>query len=221
MSAVGEFERQLENLIAKRCPDHAGLEPEAFRRRLEALRQVAADLPESDPDFERGRFPFAIVVGRDLFGPEASIGLVERRGRAAATTMLDADDFEQFLPIEPIGLPEGSAYLVVDVSTGSDTLNVTPDDALETIERQGRSPLTLDEGIALVTQFPEAVASNGGFSLPGSRRGDRRVTALWISRGRPKLGWCWAGNPHTWLGSASCGERIGALIAAGRTGGPR
>lgn len=221
MSAVGEFERQLENLIAKRYPDHAGLEPEAFRRRLEPLREVAAKLPESDPDFERGRFPFAIVVGRDLVGPEASIGLVERRGKAAAATMLDADDFEQFLPIEPIGLPEGFAYLVVDVSTGSDTLNVTPDDALETIERQGRSPLTLDEGIALVTQFPEAVASNGGFSLPGSRRGDRRVTALWISHGRPKLGWCWAGNPHTWLGSASCGERIGALIEAGRTGGPR
>ena len=149
-----------------------------------------------------------IVVSRELVAPEASIGLVERGGKAA-TTMLDADDFERFRPIERISLPEGSAYLVVNVSTGRDTLNVTPDDALATIERQGRSPLTLDEGIALVTQFPDAVAKNGGFSLPGSRRGDRRVAALWISNGRPKLGWCWAGNPHTWLGSASCEQRIG------------
>jgi hypothetical protein len=23
------------------------------------------------------------------------------------------------------------------------------------------------------------------------------------------LGWCWDGNPHTWLGSASCKTRIG------------
>ena len=88
--------------------------------------------------------------------------------------------------------------------------NVTPDDASKGSSGTVCSPLTLDEGIALVTQFPEAVDKNGGFSLPGSRRGDRRVTALWISKGRPKLGWCWAGNPHTWLGSASCGHRIGA-----------
>ena len=215
MSAVSEFERQLGNLIAKRYPDAAGLEPAAFRQRVEPLRDIAAGLPESDPDLEQGRLPFVIVVSRELVGPETAIGLVKRRGKAAATTMLDADDFERFRPIEGISPPAGSAYLVVNVSTGRDTLNVTPDDALEAIERQGRSPLTLDEGIALVTQFPEAVAKNGGFSLPGSRRGDRRVTALWISKGRPKLGWCWAGNPHTWLGSASCGQRMGARVGAG------
>ncbi len=208
MSAVSELERQLENLIAKRYPDAAGLEPAAFRRQVEPLQEVAARLPVSEPDLEQESFPFVIVVSRELVGSEASIGLVERHGKTAAT-MLDGDDFERFRPIERISLPEGSAYLVVNVSTGRDMLNVTPDDALETIERQGRSPLTLDEGIALVTQFPEAVAKNGGFSLPGSRRGDRRVTALWISKGRPKLGWCWAGNPHTWLGSASCAQRIG------------
>ena len=43
--------------------------------------------------------------------------------------------------------------------------------------------------------------------LAGSRCGDRRVPALWISEGAPKLGWCWAGNPHTWLGTASAGSR--------------
>ncbi|MFE9203891.1 DUF5701 family protein [Micromonospora sp. NPDC007230] len=24
-----------------------------------------------------------------------------------------------------------------------------------------------------------------------------------MSQGAPKLGWCWYGNPHTWLGSAT------------------
>jgi hypothetical protein len=63
--------------------------------------------------------------------------------------------------------------------------------------------------IALVTHFREAVATNVGLSLAGSRCGDRRVCALWISKGAPKLGWCWAGNPHTWLGIASCAGRAG------------
>jgi hypothetical protein len=90
-----------------------------------------------------------------------------------------------------------------------------PNDALERIDATDRSPLTIDEGIALITQHPGAVARNGGFSLPGSRCGDRRVCALWISEGRPKLGRCWAGNPHTWLRTASYAGRIGIPIPGG------
>jgi hypothetical protein len=108
-----------------------------------------------------------------------------------------------------VTLPGGLAYLIADIETGADTRNVAPDAALEIITERQRSPLTLDEGIALLTHYPEAVARNAGFSLLGSRCGDRRVTAMWITRGRPKLGWCWAGNPHTWLGSASCAGRLG------------
>ena len=44
--------------------------------------------------------------------------------------------------------------------------------------------------------------------LSGSRRGDRRVPAMWISAKAPKLGWCWDGNPHDWLGVASAGSRL-------------
>jgi hypothetical protein len=46
---------------------------------------------------------------------------------------------------------------------------------------------------------------------------DARTPALWISNGTgrdgrerrdaPKVGWCWAGNRHTWLGFASAARR--------------
>src|SRR5215211_1153679 len=123
--------------------------------------------------------------------------------------------FGGFEPLDEVTLPDGAAYLMVDLETGADTRNVTPDAALETINRRGRSPLTVDEGVALLTHHPEAVARNAGFSLLGSRCGDRRVTAMWISKGHPKLGWCWAGNPHTWLGSASCAGRLESRWAQG------
>lgn len=122
---------------------------------------------------------------------------------------MDADEMETFKPIDGIELPKGRAYLAIDVDTGKETLNITPNDAIKMIVHENRSPLTLEEGIALVTHYPDILMKNNGFSLLGSRCGDRRVTALWISEGKPKLGWCWAGNPHTWLGSASCGERVG------------
>ncbi len=71
-----------------------------------------------------------------------------------------------------------------------------------------RWPLTIDGGMAIVTLAWEFLQKNHCFSLLASRCGDCRVPALWLSDGRPRLGWCWDGNPHTWLGSASCAKRV-------------
>jgi Family of unknown function (DUF5701) len=133
---------------------------------------------------------------------------VDRAAPRPANSMLDDEELEDFQPIDGLEIPDGD-YELAGVDTGMDLRNVTPDDALALILDSGRSPLTVEEGIALIARHPEAAAPNAGFSLLGSRCGDKRVTAIWISKGAPKLGWCWAGNPHTWLGSASCAKRIG------------
>jgi hypothetical protein len=135
--------------------------------------------------------------------------LVELGGKRGFSEM-EPSDLDRFRPIDGITIPAGAAYLAVDLDTGPGTLDITPDDALQLLTRQHRSPLTLAEGVAHVTHYPELLKTQNCFSLLGSRCGDRRVTAMWISGGRPRLGWCWAGNPHTWLGSASCGSRVGA-----------
>ena len=154
-----------------------------------------------------GRIASVRVPAREALSAGDAIRRVEREGKRALT-MLDDEELARFVPIEGIEIPDGPAYRLVDVDTGHATRNVTPDDALASIRAAGRSPLTLEEGIAVVTHHPEAIAPNDGWSLLGSRCGDRRVCALWISKRAPKLGWCWAGNPHTWLGSASCAERV-------------
>ena len=74
---------------------------------------------------------------------------------------------------------------------------------------RGRSPLTLEEGLAVVTHHPGILREQTCFEMLGSRCGDKRVTGLWVSAKRPRLGWCWGGNPHTWLGMASCAGRLG------------
>jgi hypothetical protein len=200
-----EFDRQVGNLLGKGYPELAGLDRETFRRRLAPLRER---LPEpSDRDAATG-IPFVVVVA-GLVAPERAMATVELAGRRGYTEMAP-DDLARFAPMAGLELPGGWAYLAVDVDTGRGTLNVTPDAALEAIARAGRSPLTIDEGIALLVHRPEVLRSMNCFSILGSRGGDRRVPAMWVSRGRPRLGWCWAGNPHSWLGSASCGRRIGA-----------
>ena len=152
------------------------------------------------------RIPRVGVVRLDPQRRAEAIAAAALGGKQGFTTM-EPDDLALFAPIEGVDVPPGD-YVLEDVDTGSDTLNVTPDDALPRIAAEGRSPLTLDEGLALVAQFPEVLRTHNAFSLLGSRCGDRRVTAIWVSKGAPRLGWCWAGNPHTWLGAGSAATRL-------------
>jgi hypothetical protein len=153
------------------------------------------------------RIPSVVVAPLE---PVHAMSLVGSSGRHGFTTM-DADDLARFTPVVEVPPARYEArYTLVDVDTGHDLLNVTPDEAYEVLAAANRSPLTIEEGIALILQHPDVLRTHNAFSLLGSRCGDRRVPALWLSKGRPRLGWCWAGNPHTWLGSASCATRIGA-----------
>lgn len=104
-------------------------------------------------------------------------------------------------------------------------LGWTPTDAHAELGRRGRTPLTVSEGVSWLLQQPEALEPGKCFMCIGSRKRtvagklDARTPALWISggtgrdgrerRGAPKVGWCWAGNHHTWLGFASTAGRIG------------
>jgi hypothetical protein len=194
-----EFTRQVATLAAFVPPGFAAL--------VEPLREHAVARPLGEA------IPFVLTPSAALMPVADAIVRVERRGRAGFSVM-DAEDLARFTPIEGVAVPDGPAHLALGVDLGFATRNVCPNDALPAISSEGRSVLTLEEGVALVTHFPEAVATNAGFSLVGSRCGDKRVAALWISKGAPKLGWCWAGNPHTWLGSASCEGRAGAQAPA-------
>ncbi|HET6999205.1 MAG TPA: DUF5701 family protein [Solirubrobacterales bacterium] len=187
----------------------------SFDEQLAALseRGVAGDGPAFRAALESARPSETqersmLAWSRDLLPVADAAARIERGGKPVVLGQLEPADLETFLPIEPVEVPDAPAYLAIDVDLGAGSRNVRPEDALKEILAAGRSPLTLDEGIALMLQQPEVIARNWGFSLAGSRRGDQRVPALWISEGRPKLGWCWDRNPHTWLGTASCAGRI-------------
>jgi uncharacterized protein DUF5701 len=113
-----------------------------------------------------------------------------------------------YTPIVEIEIPDARSYVLHDIVLGREFFDVAPEDALPRILERGRSPLTIEEGIAVLTQSPDVLKTENAFSLLGSRRGDRRVPALWLSGGTPRLGWCWAGAPHSWLGAASCRARV-------------
>ncbi len=200
-----EFDRQIDNLIHKGYAKIARLSTSDWVKRVEPLKERIADIPKKA---KVDRIPFVIVVKQDCLPADKAITLVELKGKSGFTEM-EPGDIRGFEPLKGITIPGGMAYLLVDIDTGKATLDVTPEDALRRIKRAKRTPLTIDEGVALVTHYPEILKTKNCFYMLGSRGDDRRVTALWISSGRPRLGWCWAGNPHSWLGSASGAMRLG------------
>ena len=202
-----DLEAQIDRLVELGYPALAGIDEPAFRAMLSPLCEVATGL-----DMEQRR-PL-LVITRDLIAPEASVALLRLvGGKKPGIVDRNHDDLSTFQPLEMLQVPPGAAYLLLDVERGEEFCGVRPEEALPQIVARGRTPLTIDEGIALVTQRPELLEKNKCFMLSGSRRADRRVPALWISERAPKLGWCWDGNPHSWLGVASAADRVGSQIS--------
>ena len=120
-----------------------------------------------------------------------------------------ADELAGFGPIPEVEVPDAPAYLLLDVRSGRDTLGVRPSEAQPGILAAGRTPLTIDEGVALVTQRPDVFTEHHAFQALASRAANKRVPSFWMSKGAPRLGWCWWNNPHSWLGAASAAGRRG------------
>lgn len=215
-AAVTELHRQTDRLVELGYPRLAGISAAELRHLvapLEAGLEELDDVGGPDPG-DRSRVPFVLVVTRDLVDPQDTVPLLRLMGRHGLRSKpgrIDRNhaegDLATYHPLEELGVPDARVYLLLGVERGEEFCNVRPEDALPAIRARGRSPLTVDEGIAVVTHAPQLLEKNKCFMLSGSRRGDRRVPALWISENAPKLGWCWDGNPHTWLGVASAAGR--------------
>ncbi|GAA4982888.1 hypothetical protein HD597_009970 [Nonomuraea thailandensis] len=200
-----EFDRQVRTLIDLGYPAMAGLGPAT----LAPLRELAVRHGGTTCDPEGGRVPFVLVLSREIAPIEQTMPLTTVHGRRKPGFVdhsFEPGALERFVAVSEVE----QVYLLFDVERGEEFCGAVPSAAMNVIAARGRTLLTIEEGIALITHFPQLLAKNKCFSLGGSRCGDRRVPALWISRNAPKLGWCWEGNPHTWLGMASAGGRRAA-----------
>jgi hypothetical protein len=200
-----EFDRQLLVMLDKSFPALAGISEAEFRGHVEPLRDRLTDLPAPSGDTA---LPFAIVISRDLVPTEAAMShVIDSRGKSGVVNMdpVSPDDFK---PVDGLGVPPGHAYMLADIDLGAKFLDVRPKDALPSIEKSGRLTLTIDEGIAIMTQYGDVLQTHNAFQLLASRQDSQRIPSIWRSYNRPRLGWCWDGAPHPWMGSASAAIRL-------------
>lgn len=210
LNPSAEFDRQVQVYVGSGHLTLAQLDEAAFRQLVEPLRERAVERAGGLGESTRDKVPFVLVLTRDLVRPDDAVTLLTIPGgkkKGVVDRNYKEGELKNFDPIAGLDLPDATTYLVFDLDRGDEFLNRTPDEAMGPIAARKRMPLTIDEGLAFATVFPESLEKNHCTMFAGSRCGDRRVPALWISDNAPKLGWCWAGNRHTWLGIASCAAR--------------
>ncbi|MGB7983032.1 MAG: DUF5701 family protein [Candidatus Nanopelagicales bacterium] len=196
----------MARLIAAGVPEVAGIT-------AAQLAEHAAGLPD---------VPGALLAVHPTLASHGRLAGLLRNGRRAGFVVQDMTDVDEFSPIDGVRVPDLPLYLVLDPARGDELRNTSPIEALAALRSAGRTPLTLNEGISWVLAQPGVLAPGACFMTIGSRKAtasgmDARVPAIWISRGTgrdgparrdaPKVGWCWAGNRHTWLGHASAAAR--------------
>lgn len=181
----------------------------AFLRRMDSFTAEFESLADQATRFTDAGQDVTLVVPHPIAASDRVITRLTLSGQTASGIYdhnFEAGDVDRFRPVEPV--PVDRPYLVVGFDAGAEFRGRPPVDALPVIRARGRSPLTISEGLAVFLHDPATLQPNHCWSLAGSSRGDRRVPALWISKKAPKLGWCFAGAPHDWLGVASIQERV-------------
>ncbi len=200
---------QVDAFVAAGLPALAGLPEPDFRRLFGPLREPASALSQT-ADAAAGRLPYVAVIADSLIDPALRVPAL-RLADSDREGILDRNHGEEGLtpyrarPGLPV--PASPVYLLADVERGDEFRDVAPREALAAIESRARTPLTIAEGLSIVATHPQMLVKNHCFMLGGSTRGDKRVPALWISGKAPKLGWCFQGVPHSWLGVASAQAR--------------
>lgn len=165
-----------------------------------------------------------LLVVHPRLVPAAELALLLRLDGRPGFVVEDLADLAEFGPAPGTQVPDTDLYAVHDPDRGDRFADRSPDEVDPEVRAEGRDLMTVSEGICWALQVPEIIERNHCFMTTGSRRAgsrpgrlDSRVPALWISNGTgrdgkerknaPKVGWCWAGNRHTWLGIASVAAR--------------
>ncbi len=201
--------------------------PAAQAERLIELgvHEVAGISPEDIRAFARkGSSDGVLLVVHPDRAPASALAPLLLRDGKPGFVVIDMPDVDSFAP-SGVELPDAPLYFVAGLDRGDHMANWSPEEALPALGGEGRTPLVLTEGIHWVLQQPAVLERNRCFMTIGSRLRkangtlDARTPAIWISNGTgrdgqerrdaPKVGWCWWGNRHTWLGFASAAGREG------------
>jgi len=195
-SALGSlFDDQLNAVIENDYPQAAGISVAQFRECIQPLKRLV----ERYRPTGSGGIPFLIVV------PERFVP-IPKQLQALQTSNISLLRLTAILPVPGVHVPD-NPYLALTITDGRDFRSQTPVSCIQKLRRQKRSPLTLCEGIALVTHFP-CVLRHHAIDLFNSVYGATNVPTLSLIEGRVFIGGRNRVKLNARHGTPSCGRRV-------------
>ena len=161
---VEVFAKQVNTIIARKFHIPTGLsESDFINRYIIPLKQLLAKNIE-DTKIEESHIPVLIVIPNTIVALRYQL---ERIRENLNDIQLDHIIMpEWFENAKGVSTPD-KPYLLLDVETGYIMKNTTPKKCVKTFKDEGRFALTVGEGIALISHFPEILESHW-VDLPGS-----------------------------------------------------
>ena len=158
------FAEQAQRIIARKFHINANLRESEFTHRyLTPLEQLLRKY-ELKTERRENRIPICIVIPHNIVPLSYQLHCIrESLHEKPLEHIMKPEWFENAKGVSTPNLP----YLLLDVETGYAMRNIPPKKCVEAFTKEGRFPLTIDEGLALVTHFPEVLESHW-IDLPGS-----------------------------------------------------
>jgi hypothetical protein len=158
------FSNQINRIIRRKFYIPAGLSEDDFiNDHIMPIKQLL-EKARMDTESKENRVPILLVIPNTIVSLSYQLECV--RERIDDTQLEQIIQPEWFKDAEGVSTPD-KPYLLVDVENGYSMKNITPKKCVETFQDEGRFALTIDEGIALITHFPEVLESHW-IDLPGS-----------------------------------------------------
>jgi hypothetical protein len=158
------FAKQVNTIIESKFHIPTGLSESHFvNRHIMPLKQLLAENIK-DTRTEENHIPILVVVPNTIVPLSYQLERIrESINDIQLEHIIKPEWFENATGVSTPDKP----YLLVDVETGYAMKNTTPKNCVKTFNDEGRFPLTVDEGIALISHFPEVLESHW-VDLPGS-----------------------------------------------------
>jgi hypothetical protein len=158
------FYQQLKTIIEKKFHVPTGLsESDFINRHIMPLKQLLVENGKHTKSVE-SRIPILVVVPHTIV--PLSYQLERIRESVDDIQLEHVIKPEWFENAKGVSTPD-KPYFLVDVETGYAMKNITPKKCVQSFRDEGRFALTVDEGIALISHFPEVLESHW-IDLPGS-----------------------------------------------------
>ena len=158
------FAKQVKTIIERKFHIPAGLSESDFvDRHIRPLKQLLVE-NDRETKIAENHIPLLIVVPHTIV--PLSYQLEKIRESINDTPLEHIIKPEWFENAKGVSTPD-KPYLLVDVEAGYAMKNTTPKQCVKTFNDEGRFALTVDEGISLISHFPEVLESHW-IDLPGS-----------------------------------------------------